>query len=209
MAEKPEDTTGEVPVEPDGDGTETLDDAAVAEAEVTASDDAPIDDAAALDASESPAPGAGDAGAAAAGPAPAAQREPRTPEERHAERQADRARKAGERRRFRARAKVRRAEQRAAAPVQEADRAVEHGSGRPKTRQGVVISAKPDKTISVRIDVARRHPRYHKIMRTSSTLHVHDERNDANEGDTVRVVECRPLSRSKRWRLVEILERAR
>jgi small subunit ribosomal protein S17 len=61
----------------------------------------------------------------------------------------------------------------------------------------------------VRIDVARRHPRYHKIMRTSSTLHVHDERNDANEGDTVRVVETRPMSRTKRWRLVEVVERAR
>jgi small subunit ribosomal protein S17 len=61
----------------------------------------------------------------------------------------------------------------------------------------------------VRIDVARRHRRYRKILRTSTTLHAHDERNDAHEGDTVRVVECRPLSRTKRWRLVEILERAR
>jgi small subunit ribosomal protein S17 len=76
-------------------------------------------------------------------------------------------------------------------------------------RQGVVVSAKPDKTITVRIDVARRHRRYRKILRTSTTLHAHDERNDAHEGDTVRIVECRPLSRSKRWRLVEILERAR
>ncbi|MDP9377496.1 MAG: 30S ribosomal protein S17 [Actinomycetota bacterium] len=93
--------------------------------------------------------------------------------------------------------------------MQVADHAPEHGPGRPKTRQGVVLSAKPDKTISVRIDLVKRHPRYHKIMRSSSTLHVHDERNDANEGDTVRVVECRPMSRSKRWRLVEVVERAR
>jgi small subunit ribosomal protein S17 len=84
-----------------------------------------------------------------------------------------------------------------------------HGPGRPKVRQGIVISAKPDKSISVRIDVARRHRRYRKILRSSTTLHAHDERNDAHEGDTVRIVECRPLSRSKRWRLVEILERAR
>ncbi|MFN8175677.1 MAG: 30S ribosomal protein S17 [Solirubrobacteraceae bacterium] len=76
-------------------------------------------------------------------------------------------------------------------------------------RQGVVVSAKPDKTITVRIDVTRRHPRYEKIVRTSSTLHAHDEANDANAGDTVRVVECRPLSRTKRWRLVEVLERAK
>ena len=76
-------------------------------------------------------------------------------------------------------------------------------------RQGIVVSAKPDKTITVRIDVARRHQRYRKILRTSTTLHAHDERNDAHEGDTVRIVECRPMSRTKRWRLVEILERAR
>ena len=105
--------------------------------------------------------------------------------------------------------KERRAAVRAEAPAPEADHAPEHGPGRPKVRQGVVISAKPDKTISVRIDVARRHRRYRKILRTSTTLHAHDERNDAHEGDTVRIVECRPLSRSKRWRLVEILERAR
>jgi small subunit ribosomal protein S17 len=85
----------------------------------------------------------------------------------------------------------------------------EHGPGKPKTRQGVVVSAKPDKTITVRIDAARRHRTYKKIVRDSTTLHVHDERNEAHQGDTVRVVESRPLSRTKRWRLVEILERAR
>ncbi|MCD6727047.1 MAG: 30S ribosomal protein S17 [Solirubrobacteraceae bacterium] len=63
--------------------------------------------------------------------------------------------------------------------------------------------------MTVRIDIARRHRRYQKIMRTSTTLHAHDERNDAGEGDLVRVVECRPMSRMKRWRLVEILERAK
>ena len=76
-------------------------------------------------------------------------------------------------------------------------------------RQGVVVSDKADKTIVVRVDVARRHRRYHKILRTSTTLHVHDERNDAHAGDTVRVQECRPMSRTKRWRLLEVLERAR
>ena len=85
----------------------------------------------------------------------------------------------------------------------------EHGPGRPKVRQGVVVSAKPDKTITVRIDTTRRHRTYKKIVRESSTLHVHDERNDAHEGDTVRVVETRPLSKTKRWRLDEVLERAR
>ena len=57
--------------------------------------------------------------------------------------------------------------------------------------------------------MTRRHPRYDKIVRTSSKLHAHDELNDANTGDTVIVRESRPLSRSKRWRLVEVVERAR
>jgi small subunit ribosomal protein S17 len=130
---------------------------------------------------------------------------PATPEER----QAARARKAQTRSRYRAKVKERRSATRSEAPAREADQAPEHGPGRPKVRQGIVVSAKPDKTITVRIDVARRHRRYRKILRTSTTLHAHDERNDAHEGDTVRIVECRPLSRSKRWRLVEILERAR
>jgi small subunit ribosomal protein S17 len=85
----------------------------------------------------------------------------------------------------------------------------EHGTGTPQVRMGKVVSDKADKTITVRIDIAKRHRRYRKIVRSSSTLHVHDERNDANEGDLVRVVECRPMSRTKRWRLVEILERAK
>ncbi len=85
----------------------------------------------------------------------------------------------------------------------------ERPSGAPKTRQGIVVSDRADKTITVRIDVARRHRRYSKIVRTSSTLHAHDESNDANIGDTVVVRESRPLSRLKRWRLVEVVERAK
>jgi small subunit ribosomal protein S17 len=76
-------------------------------------------------------------------------------------------------------------------------------------RQGIVVSAKADKTIVVRVDIARRHKRYHKILRSSVTLHAHDESNNANAGDTVRVQECRPMSRTKRWRLLDVLERAR
>jgi small subunit ribosomal protein S17 len=78
-----------------------------------------------------------------------------------------------------------------------------------KTRQGRVVSSKPDKTITVAIEVARRHPQYEKIVRRSRTLHAHDARNEAGEGDLVKVVETRPLSRTKRWRLVEILEKAK
>jgi small subunit ribosomal protein S17 len=87
--------------------------------------------------------------------------------------------------------------------------AKEHGPGRPRTRQGIVTSSKADKTITVSIESARRHKMYKKIIRQSTSLHAHDEKNEANEGDRVRVVESRPLSRSKRWRLVEIVERAR
>ena len=66
-----------------------------------------------------------------------------------------------------------------------------------------------DKTIVVRLDVVRRHRRYRKILRSTVTLHAHDERNDAHPGDTVRVQECRPMSRTKRWRLLDVVERAR
>jgi small subunit ribosomal protein S17 len=78
-----------------------------------------------------------------------------------------------------------------------------------KERRGTVVSSKYDKTITVRIDTARRHPAYEKIVRESSTLHAHDESNEAGEGDLVRIVETRPLSKTKRWRLVEVMEKAK
>jgi small subunit ribosomal protein S17 len=118
------------------------------------------------------------------------------------------------RRRNKAARQRRRAKAKQAAPQGEKGPATtppakEHGPGRPRTRQGLVTSAKADKTITVRIETARRHKMYKKIIRESSSIHAHDEKNDANEGDRVRVIESRPLSRTKRWRLVEILERAR
>ncbi len=100
-------------------------------------------------------------------------------------------------------------EKKAAQPKGEGTPKPEHGPGRAKVRQGVVTSDKADKTITVRIDVARRHRRYEKIVRSSVTLHAHDEDNDANTGDTVRVVECRPMSATKRWKLDAVLERAK
>jgi small subunit ribosomal protein S17 len=81
--------------------------------------------------------------------------------------------------------------------------------GRRKVRTGVVVSDKMDKTVVVRIDRQVRHPLYGKTVRRSSKLAAHDEANDARTGDTVRVVETRPLSKSKRWRVVEIVERAK
>jgi small subunit ribosomal protein S17 len=125
-----------------------------------------------------------------------------------AAREARRRRNAEQRSRWRAKRREKARAAREAAPPP-APPTHEHGPGRPKTRQGVVVSAKPDKTITVRIDMTRRHRQYKKIVRASTTLHAHDERNEAHEGDTVRVVESRPLSRTKRWRLEEILERAR
>jgi small subunit ribosomal protein S17 len=78
-----------------------------------------------------------------------------------------------------------------------------------KERRGIVVSSSMDKTIVIRIDAVRSHDRYGKIVRRSSKLHVHDEQNTAGVGDVVRVVETRPLSATKRWRLLEVLERAK
>jgi small subunit ribosomal protein S17 len=83
------------------------------------------------------------------------------------------------------------------------------GRGRRKVRTGVVVSDKMDKTVVVRIDRTALHPVYLKTMRRSAKLAAHDEANDAHVGDTVRVMETRPLSKSKRWRVVEIVERAK
>jgi small subunit ribosomal protein S17 len=135
----------------------------------------------------------------------ASKRPARTPEERQAERDAERKRKA----RLRTARRKKEREARRAEPKTAPPAAVEHVHGRKKVRQGIVTSDKGDKTITVRIDSARRHRRYEKIVRSSTTLRVHDEANDAHEGDTVRVEESRPLSRTKRWRLLEVLERAK
>jgi small subunit ribosomal protein S17 len=130
----------------------------------------------------------------------------RTGEERQADRLAERATKATERRSGRVKAT---AKAKAQAHTNVATPPREHVAGVQKLRQGVVVSDKADKTITVRIDTARRHRRYSKVVRTSRTLHAHDESNDAHIGDTVTVREARPLSRLKRWRLVEVLERAK
>ena len=134
----------------------------------------------------------------------------RTPEERHAERLAERKTKALRRRARRLQERAKASERRAAAPAPEPLAPVHAPvEGTRRVRQGIVVSNKAAKTITVRIDVARRHRRYEKIVRSSSTVHAHDENNDAHEGDVVRVIESRPLSRTKRWALVDVVERAR
>ncbi|ABC44023.1 small subunit ribosomal protein S17 [Salinibacter ruber] len=78
-----------------------------------------------------------------------------------------------------------------------------------KERIGVVESAKMDKTITVSVRRQMKHPMYGKYLERSSTFMAHDEGDEANEGDTVRIMETRPISKNKRWRLVEIIERAK
>jgi small subunit ribosomal protein S17 len=78
-----------------------------------------------------------------------------------------------------------------------------------KQRTGIVVSNKMEKTITVIVESRIKHPIYGKFMKRSKKFTAHDENNDCNEGDTVRIMETRPLSKNKRWRLVEILERAK
>jgi small subunit ribosomal protein S17 len=125
-----------------------------------------------------------------------------SPEERKAERVAERKRKSELRRKQRAAAKAGRTPGTGTPPA-------ERESNAAKVRQGIVVSSKGDKSITVRIDIARRHRTYEKIVRSSTKLHAHDERNEAGEGDVVRVIETRPLSKTKRWRLVDVVEKAR
>jgi small subunit ribosomal protein S17 len=123
-------------------------------------------------------------------------------EERIAKRAGERKLKAESRRKERAAAKADKTPKTGTPPA-------ERDAVAAKTRQGIVVSNKGEKSITVRIDIARRHPTYEKVVRRSRTLHAHDERNEAGEGDTVRIVETRPLSKTKRWRLVEVLEKAK
>jgi len=125
-----------------------------------------------------------------------------SPDERAAAREQRRRSKAGQRRKERAAIKAERSPG-TGTPAAERD------ANAPKVRQGVVVSDKGDKSITVRIEIARRHRTYEKIVRQSRTLHAHDEGNEAGEGDVVRLVETRPLSKTKRWRLVDVVEKAR
>jgi len=124
-------------------------------------------------------------------------------EERAKQREADRKRRAELRRKQRTEAKAKRDGAGTGTPRAEKD------ANAAKMRQGIVVSDKAEKSITVRVDIVRRHPVYEKVIRRSRTLHAHDEGNEAGEGDVVRVVETRPLSKTKRWRLVEVVEKAR
>lgn len=81
--------------------------------------------------------------------------------------------------------------------------------GTRKTRVGVVVSDGRDKTVTVEVPASFTHPRYDKVVRRTTKFHAHDEANDSKVGDTVRIMETRPISKQKRWRVVEVVERAR
>ena len=235
MSEEEKENTEETPVEETP--AEETPVAEEAPAEEAAAEEAPAEEAPAEEpvaeeapAEEAPAeePAAEEAPAPAAEPEPAEEdpldalpwkekrrilksRESGTPgpqltvEQRIEARLANRANKAKQRRKRRADAK---AEAKPATnggtPVAERVR-----TGKPKERQGLVVSNKGDKSITVQIDSARRHPKYEKIVRQRHKIHVHDEKNEANEGDVVNVIETRKLSKTKHWRLIEVVEKAR
>lgn len=81
--------------------------------------------------------------------------------------------------------------------------------GRRKTRQGRVVSDKMDKTVAVLVEIRVPHPLYGRIMRRTKKFLAHDEKNEYGIGDTVEIVECRPLSRNKAWRVLRLIEKAR
>jgi ribosomal protein uS17 len=85
----------------------------------------------------------------------------------------------------------------------------EHERANRQERQGTVVSAAMEKTIVVKVDVIKAHPKYKKVVRRSAKFHAHDERNEAKLGDVVRIIETRPLSKQKRWRLAKIVEAAK
>jgi small subunit ribosomal protein S17 len=222
MSDEANEKTDETQDAPQAEETPVEEAAAVEE---TPAEEAPAEEAAPEAAEEAPADDAADAPAPQAEAAPAEpnpldelpwkerrrvlrSRRPheagpqQNPEERAAARTQRRRAKAAERRKERAADK---AEKSGGTGTP----AVERSSNAAKVRQGIVVSDKGDKSITVRIEIARRHRTYEKIVRQSRTLHAHDERNQAGEGDVVRVVETRPLSKTKRWRLVDVVEKAR
>jgi small subunit ribosomal protein S17 len=207
-AETPAESEAEAPAEPEAE--------APAEPEESADADTPEADAAVATA-EAAASGDGEEGP----PSPKQLRKrersrfdgearpQRSGAERVSERDEARRSKAQARSRWRRARRDKKRSGAAGAPSATPPAPIARSRGERKVRQGVVVSSKADKTITVRIDLVRAHRVYGKVVRNSGTLHAHDERNQANEGDVVRVVECRPLSRTKRWRLLEVLEKAR
>jgi ribosomal protein uS17 len=187
--EAPEEPAAEAPVEePEAEAEPAAEEEPAAEAEpageveASAEEDAPVDEA------EAPAE------------EPAAEASPEAP--------AKPKRKRVPRSERRQRSKPKRERQAERAPITRVPKP-ESERGNRQERRGVVVSGAMDKTIVVRVETLKSHPRYKKIIRRSTKFHAHDERNEAKVGDLVRIVETRPLSKTKRWRLAEILEVAK
>ena len=144
--------------------------------------------------------------AAAAAEAPAAEAPAPAPPAQEPARQ--RARKHVPRSARRTRTKLQRERPKTRKPIVRLDKP-EHERGRRQERRGVVVSDAMDKTIVVKVESIRAHQRYKKVIRRSVKFHAHDEQNQAHVGDRVRIVETKPLSKTKRWRLAEILEVAK
>ncbi len=135
--------------------------------------------------------------AEALAPAPPAQEPARKRSRKHVPRSARRTR-----------TKLQRERPKTRKPIVRLDKP-EHERGRRQERRGVVVSDAMDKTIVVKVESVRAHQRYKKVIRRSVKFHAHDEQNQAHVGDRVRIVETKPLSKTKRWRLAEILEVAK
>ena len=193
--ETPEETAEETPVEePTAEveaAPETPVEEPVAEAEPAAEEPEPV--------AEEPVAEAEEPAAAEPEPEPAAPAPQSQPKRKH--KRLPRALRPKKGRRQRVPAAERKAISREPKP--------EHDRGRRQERRGVVVSDAMDKTIVVKVDTIRSHPRYKKVIRRSVKFHAHYEQNSAKVGDVVRIVETRPLSATKNWRLVEIVEVAK
>jgi small subunit ribosomal protein S17 len=200
--EKNEETTEETPVEEapvEETPVETAEPAAevseeVSDTEVPETSDAV--DTPVSDTTSDEAPAGDEAPAVADEPAPAAPGKPAR-SQRHVPRSLRRTR-----------TKVVREKPKTRKPITRLEKP-EYERGRRQERRGVVVSDKADKTIIVKVDVIKSHPKYKKVIRSTVKFHAHDEANTAGVGDTVRIVETRPLSKLKHWRLAEIVEKAK
>ena len=200
-AEATETTTdAEAPVdEPVAEAAEAADEPVAPEEPVveSAADEAPQEPEAAVEPAEEPAPAAEPETAPAAAEAtPAPQSGPKVKRKR-----LPRAQRPQKTRPTRQKATERKPMVRLETP--------EHERGRRQERQGTVVSDAMEKTIVVRVDTVKAHPRYKKVVRQSAKFHAHDEQGQAKVGDVVRIVETRPLSKTKRWRLAEVVEAAK
>jgi small subunit ribosomal protein S17 len=178
------------------ESTEATDEAPAAEAETPP--EPATEEPAATEAEEAEAPESDEPAPAAA----EAEAAPAAPEKKQ------RSRKHVPRSERRQRPKPKRAESTGRKPITRLPKP-EHERGRRQERRGVVVSNAMDKTIVVKVDVVKMHQRYKKVIRRSQKFHAHDEQNQANVGDVVRIVETRPLSKTKSWRLAEVVEVAK